>query len=232
MLKRFLKYVFVWFFGCVESKLQLTGYFCVEHRLFVTACRFFSSWGMWASLPHSMWDPPGPGIELLSPAMEGRFLTTGPLKSLKGLFLTVGASLLNVHGESLRRSCDRQYFQAFGPFYFLEHFEKSWGLQYTLSGTLHLTLLRKKYESSRSQIEVKVLVAQLCLTLYGPMDCSPPGSSVHGILQARTLEWVVVPFPRGSSRPRDQTLVSHTAGRFFTAWATREAPKGETWFSQ
>ena len=49
---------------------------------------------------------------------------------------------------------------------------------------------------------------QLCLTLCDPMDCSLPDSSVHGILQARTLEWVVVPFSRWSSRPRDWTLVS------------------------
>ena len=55
------------------------------------------------------------------------------------------------------------------------------------------------------------------------MDCSPPGSSVHGIFQARILEWVAVPFSRGSSRPRDRTQVSCTAGRFFSIWATREA---------
>ena len=50
-----------------------------------------------------------------------------------------------------------------------------------------------------------VLVAQLCLTLCHPVDCSPPGSSVHGILQARLVEWVAIHFSRGSSRPRDQT---------------------------
>ena len=48
-----------------------------------------------------------------------------------------------------------------------------------------------------------------------PLDCSPPGSSVHGILQARILEWVAIPFFRGSSRPRDQTQVSCIAGGFF-----------------
>ena len=46
-------------------------------------------------------------------------------------------------------------------------------------------------------------VTHSCLTLCDPMDCSPPGSSVHGILQARTLEWVAVPFSRASSQPRD-----------------------------
>ena len=64
-----------------------------------------------------------------------------------------------------------------------------------------------------------VLVAQSCLSLCDPMYCSPTGFSVHGILQARILEWVAIPFSRGSSWPRDQTLVSCIAGRFFTTWA-------------
>ena len=68
-----------------------------------------------------------------------------------------------------------------------------------------------------------VLVVHLCLTLCDPMDNSLSGSSVHGILQARILEWVATPFSRGSSRPRDQTWVSSTVGRFFTIWATGEA---------
>ena len=54
------------------------------------------------------------------------------------------------------------------------------------------------------------------------MDCSLPGSSIHGIFQARVLEWVAISFSRGSSRPRDRTWVSHTVGRRFTVWATRE----------
>ena len=54
------------------------------------------------------------------------------------------------------------------------------------------------------------------------MDCSPLGSSVYGILQARILEWVAIPFSRGSFRPRNWTRVSHIAGRFCTIWATRE----------
>ena len=55
--------------------------------------------------------------------------------------------------------------------------------------------------------KVKVLVTQLCRTLCDPMDCSPPASSVHGILQARILEWVAMSFSRGSSRPRNPTQV-------------------------
>ena len=69
----------------------------------------------------------------------------------------------------------------------------------------------------------KVKVTQLCQTLCDPMDCSPPGSYVRGILQARILEWVAFPFSRGSPQPRDWTQVSHIAGGFFAIWATREA---------
>ena len=66
------------------------------------------------------------------------------------------------------------------------------------------------------------LVAQSCPTLCDPMDCSLPGSFVHRIFQARTLEWVAISFPRGSSQPRARTWVSHIAGGFFTVWATRK----------
>ena len=63
-----------------------------------------------------------------------------------------------------------------------------------------------------------------CVRLFvTPMDFSPPGFSVRGILQTRILEWVAIPFSRGSSWLRDQTQVSCIAGRFFTTWATREA---------
>ena len=77
--------------------------------------------------------------------------------------------------------------------------------------------------------KMKVLVTQFCMTIYDRMDCSLPGSSVHGILQARILEWVAIPFSRGSSWPRNWTWVSHIAGRFFTVWATREAPDVVVW---
>ena len=69
-----------------------------------------------------------------------------------------------------------------------------------------------------------VLVTQLYPTLSDLTDCNLPGSSVHGILQARILEWAAIPFSRESSPPRDQTQISCIAGRFFTVWDTREAP--------
>ena len=76
---------------------------------------------------------------------------------------------------------------------------------------------------------VCVLVAQLCLTLCDPMGCSPPGSSVHGILQAGILEWVAAPFSRGSSRPGIEPRSPALAGRFFNAeplGKPMQSPKG------
>ena len=74
------------------------------------------------------------------------------------------------------------------------------------------TLQDAQYQESESKSHKK------CLTLCNPMDYR-----VHGILQARILEWVAFPFSRESSQPRDQTQVSHITGRFFTSWTTREA---------
>ena len=68
-------------------------------------------------------------------------------------------------------------------------------------------------------------VTQSHLTLCNPLDCI-----VHGILQARMMEWVAFPFSRGSSQPRDRTRISCIAGWFFTSWATREAQ--EYWSGQ
>ena len=67
-------------------------------------------------------------------------------------------------------------------------------------------------------------VIQSSLTLCNPIDFSPPGTSVHGILQERILEWVAISFSRGSSRPRDQTHISCTGRQILYHWATWEAP--------
>ena len=69
----------------------------------------------------------------------------------------------------------------------------------------------------------KVLVTWLCPILCDLRDCSLPGSSVHGILHARILEWVAIPFSRGSSQIKDRTCVTCITSGFFTIWATREA---------
>ena len=62
---------------------------------------------------------------------------------------------------------------------------------------------------------VTAFVAQSCLTLCDPTDCSPSGFSVHRILQAKIVEWIAISFSRGTSQPKDQTLVSCLSSRFF-----------------
>ena len=81
--------------------------------------------------------------------------------------------------------------------------------RFGLNRPMQLCILSLKSESESE-------VAQLCPTVCDPTDCSLPGSSVHGIFQARVLEWIAISFSRGSSQPRDQTWVSRTAGRRFT----------------
>ena len=66
------------------------------------------------------------------------------------------------------------------------------------------------------------LVAQLCPTLCNPKDCSPPGFSINGILQARILKWVAISFSRGSSCPRDRTRISCLSRQTLSHWASRE----------
>ena len=79
-----------------------------------------------------------------------------------------------------------------------------------------------KHASPVSLIVEVVSVTQSYLTLCDTMDCSPPASSVHGILQARIPAWVDIFISRGSSHPGDRTQVSCTAGRFCTVWATEK----------
>ena len=66
---------------------------------------------------------------------------------------------------------------------------------------------------------------QLCLNLCNPMNCNPPGSSVHGISQARILEWFAISFSRGASRSRDWTLISCVGRKILYCWAIGEAPR-------
>ena len=84
---------------------------------------------------------------------------------------------------------------------------------------VHWTVVLKFTPAAAAAAAAKSL--QSCLTLCNLVDSSLLGSSVHGILQTRILEWVAIPFSRGSSQPRDWTQVSCIAGWFFTIWATR-----------
>ena len=89
---------------------------------------------------------------------------------------------------------------------------------FKLGFTLQAWLIKSLAIDKESESEV----TQSCLTLCDPMDYSLTGSSVHGIFQARILEWVSISFSRRSSWHRDQTQVSRVVGRRFTFWATRE----------
>ena len=91
------------------------------------------------------------------------------------------------------------------------------------SSALQATYLPLSHQGSLSGPWKESEVAQSCPTLCDPVDCSLPSSSVHGILQARILEWVTISFSRGSSQHRDRTRVSRIGGRCFNLWATREA---------
>ena len=89
-------------------------------------------------------------------------------------------------------------------------------------GDIGIELLHISSEKEKGTLTELVLVAQWCPALCDPTDGSPPGSSAHGNLQARILEWVAIPFSRGSFQPGEWTWVSCIAGRFFTVWATME----------
>ena len=106
------------------------------------------------------------------------------------------------------------------------------GFRPNWKGTFKPGLLKVKKEpamwepreecSRQRESEVKVWVAQSCPTLCSPTDCRLSVSSVHGILQVRILEWLAIPFYRGSFWPMDFSWVSSTMGRFFTIWTTRQ----------
>ena len=97
---------------------------------------------------------------------------------------------------------------------------------YSLQCVFQLQLVSSLQNADLIMVKVKESeseVAQSCPTLCDPVDCSLPGFSVHGILQARILEWVTISFSSRSSQPRDWTQVFHIGGRHLNLWATREA---------
>ena len=114
-----------------------------------------------------------------------------------------------------------------GGFTELRGGQKSW---HPRKGT-KLSVLSFNKPKNRLTMCVPAQSLESCPTLFDPTDCSPPGSSVHGILQARILEWVAMPSSRGSSRPRDQThisYISYIGRRVLYHRETREASKNYT----
>ena len=109
------------------------------------------------------------------------------------------------------------------PFYYwLQSYECTFDLECVSSPYLLNFPVLSSCSISELEMKWRSEFAQSCLILWDAMDCSLPGSCVHGTFQARVLEWVALSFSRGSSWPRDQTLVSCIAGRHFTVWATRK----------
>ena len=102
-----------------------------------------------------------------------------------------------------------------------DFFLKSFSFWFPGFRDFYIVLLSNPF-SSFDQKERDCEVAQSYPTLYDPTDSILPGSSVHGIFQARVLEWVAISFSRGSSGPRDWTQISDVSGKHFTIWATRE----------
>ena len=104
---------------------------------------------------------------------------------------------------------------------------RSWGPRFNpRSGNYIPHTVNKSLHAVTKDPECMCMHAQPRLPLYDPMDCNPPGNSVHGILQARILEWVAISNSRGSSQPRDQihvSLVSCNGRWILYQWATCEA---------
>ena len=98
----------------------------------------------------------------------------------------------------------------------IESYRKNYFCFFCLKRQLGIISIFKSSPSVLSCVQVQMLVTQWCWILCNPIDCSPPGSSVHGILQARILEWVAISFCSWSSQSRNRTQVSSLAGRFYT----------------
>ena len=167
------------------------------HRSVVAGPR---TWTLWMSLPTEgpeeaggAWGPrPAPGLHSGGQAVgPARPVALGPVSPCPGFLKRNLRGPLGVHAPPARVAggCS--------------------------SGRLH-EFTRSSSWARRGPPCLQVKVTQLCLTLCNPMDCSLPGASVHGILQARILEWVAIPFSRGSSQPGDRSQVSRIAGGFFT----------------
>ena len=127
------------------------------------------------------------------------------------------------------RRSNQSVLKEINPKYSLEELMLKLKLQYFghllwIADSLEKTLMLGKMKAG-GEVKWSEVKPLSHVWLCDPMDCSPPCSSVPGILQAGLLEWVAISFSRRSSQPRDRTWVSCIAGRPFTIWATREVPR-------
>ena len=132
--------------------------------------------------------------------------------NFRGISLLYNHKVLALGPTQIPKSADTHLLYKMGQYFHITYGHPPSHFKPSLDYTGHLM---------QSESEV----SQSCPTLCDPMDCSPPGSSVHGIFQARVLEWAGISFSRRSSQPRDRTWVSPIADRCFTIWATKEACK-------
>ena len=133
-------------------------------------------------------DLPNPGIEPRSPSLQADLLPAEPQGKFKN---TVVGSLSLLQGIPQPRNRTRVSWIAGGFFtWVLPGKPPFWTKCLSKSGSYKATL------TGSGILKVKVLLSQSCLTLWNPMDCSPPGYSVHGIFQARILEWITISFSR------------------------------------
>ena len=185
----------------------------------------FSRQEYWSRLPFpSPGDLPGPGIEPRSPALQAAtreaLYWSGQLFLSPGVFPTQGLNPGLPHCRRIlyclsHQGSPRILVWVAYPFSRGPSRSRNWTWVSCIAGGFFASWATRWWWFS--------LILKLCSTLCDPMDYSPPGSSVHGILQARILDGVAISFSRGSSRPRNRTQVSYIAGRFFTNWAMREA---------
>ena len=173
----------------------------------------FSRQEYWSGLPFpSPEDLPDPGIEPGFPALEASCLSSelpGKPQFITGFQEICFQVPSGVSGPWTAYSTA---FQSLFTSWNLKTSELCPCVYYLFCWNLPLLL---HFSASCLCMCVCVKSLQLCPILCDPMDYSTSGSSVHGILQARILEWVAISFSRGSSRPRDRTQVSHTVGRCF-----------------
>ena len=173
------------------------------------------------SLFPSLGDLPNPGIKPRSPTLQVDSLPADP----QGKARIKKEETKNIINTGYDFRCKKFKIRIFTensivfPYIFFPYISHIFYNSNKKEPGLNLTKDEEDLYESESE------VAQLCPTLGDPMDCSLPGFSVHGILQARILQWVAISFSRGSSQPRDRTWVSRIAGRCFNLWATREAPR-------